>query len=225
MKKNMGTADRIIRVVIAAIIGILYFTGQVPGTTGIILLVLAGVFVLTSLISFCPLYAPFGIRTCPVKEKNMPTQTTKSRIVTIFVVSASLLSMMSCGDDDDSSNVTQTQVQNNVKNGTWRITKFIDSGDDETNHFTGYNFTFNTSGVLNADNGTNSYDGSWSVTDNNSNDDSEDDLDFNINFNLTNDFEDLNDDWHFVSQSPTKIELIDVSGGNGGTDYLTFEKN
>lgn len=70
MKKNMGSADKIIRVIIAAIIGILYFTGTIPGTLGIVLLVLAGVFVLTSLISFCPLYAPFGIRTCPLKEKK-----------------------------------------------------------------------------------------------------------------------------------------------------------
>lgn len=66
----MGTADRIIRVIIAAIIGVLYFTGTVSGTVGIVLLVLAGVFVLTSLISFCPLYAPFGIKTCPAKDKN-----------------------------------------------------------------------------------------------------------------------------------------------------------
>ena len=70
MKKNMGTADRIIRVIIAAIIGVLYFTGTITGTLGIVLLILAGVFVLTSLISFCPLYAPFGIRTCPIKEKE-----------------------------------------------------------------------------------------------------------------------------------------------------------
>lgn len=70
MKKNMGTADRIIRVIIAAIVGVLYFTGTISGTLGIVLLVLAGVFVLTSLISFCPLYAPFGIRTCPMKEKK-----------------------------------------------------------------------------------------------------------------------------------------------------------
>jgi len=68
MKKNMGTADRIIRVIIAAIIAVLYFTGIIPGTLGVILLILAGVFVLTSLISFCPLYAPFGISTC--KNKN-----------------------------------------------------------------------------------------------------------------------------------------------------------
>lgn len=66
----MGNADRIIRVIIAAIIGILYFTGTISGTLGLVLLVLAGVFVLTSLISFCPLYAPFGIKTCPLKEKK-----------------------------------------------------------------------------------------------------------------------------------------------------------
>lgn len=70
MKKNMGSADRIIRVIIAAIVGVLYFTGTITGTLGIVLLILAGVFVLTSLISFCPLYAPFGIRTCPLKEKK-----------------------------------------------------------------------------------------------------------------------------------------------------------
>lgn len=67
MKKNMGSADKIIRVIVAAIIAILYFTGVIPGTLGIVLLILAGVFVLTSLISFCPLYFPFGISTCKSK--------------------------------------------------------------------------------------------------------------------------------------------------------------
>lgn len=67
MKKNMGTADRIIRVLIAAIFVALYFTGTVTGTWGIVLLVLAGVFVLTSVVSFCPLYAPFGMKTCSTK--------------------------------------------------------------------------------------------------------------------------------------------------------------
>lgn len=70
MRKNMGTADRIIRVIIAAIVGILYFTGTISGTLGIVLLILAGVFVLTSLISFCPLYVPFGFRTCSLKAKE-----------------------------------------------------------------------------------------------------------------------------------------------------------
>lgn len=132
----------------------------------------------------------------------------------------SLLLVLSCTKD----NINIAEVKSNVQAGTWRITKFIDSGKDETNYFTGYNFTFNSSGVLNANNGTNNYNGTWSITDSNSNDDSPNDLDFNIYFNLTNKFLDLNDDWDFISQSSTKIELVDVSGGNGGTDYLTFEK-
>lgn len=70
MKKNMGTADRIIRILIAVIIGILYFTGTITGTLGIVLLVLAGVFVLTSFVGVCPLYVPFGIKTCSAKGKK-----------------------------------------------------------------------------------------------------------------------------------------------------------
>lgn len=68
MKKNMSSADRIIRLIISAIIVTLYFTNTVTGTLGIILLVLAGVFTLTSVISFCPLYTIFGISTCAVKK-------------------------------------------------------------------------------------------------------------------------------------------------------------
>lgn len=68
MGKNMGAVDRIIRVIIAAIITLLYFANIITGTLGIVLLVLAGVFVLTSLISLCPLYALFGLSTCPVKK-------------------------------------------------------------------------------------------------------------------------------------------------------------
>ncbi|MCO6476858.1 MAG: DUF2892 domain-containing protein [Phaeodactylibacter sp.] len=68
MKKNMGTADRAARVIIAVIIAALFFTGVISGTVGIVLLVLAGVFVLTSLVSFCPLYLPFGLSTCGKQE-------------------------------------------------------------------------------------------------------------------------------------------------------------
>lgn len=67
MKHNMGSADRILRIIIAAVFAWLYFSGTVTGTIGIILVVLWGVFVLTSLIGFCPLYAIFGMNTCPRK--------------------------------------------------------------------------------------------------------------------------------------------------------------
>ena len=66
----MGNTDRIVRFVIAAAIAVLYFTNVISGTLGIVLLVGAGIFLLTSLISFCPLYAPFGLSTCKVKQAD-----------------------------------------------------------------------------------------------------------------------------------------------------------
>lgn len=68
MKKNMGSADRIIRLIIAAVLGFLYFNGTISGTLGIVAVVIAGVFALTSLVSFCPLYPLLGINTCSVKR-------------------------------------------------------------------------------------------------------------------------------------------------------------
>jgi len=68
MKKNMGTADRTIRTILAVVVAVLYFTNVITGTLGIVLMVLAAVFLLTSVISFCPLYAPFGLKTCPAEK-------------------------------------------------------------------------------------------------------------------------------------------------------------
>lgn len=65
----MGSTDRIIRLIAALIMAVLYFTGVVSGTLGIVLLVLSAVFVLTSLVSFCPLYTIFGMSSCPVEKK------------------------------------------------------------------------------------------------------------------------------------------------------------
>jgi len=63
LKKNVGTTDRIVRFVVAAIFAILYFTGIATGAFGIVLLVLAAVFALTAAINFCPLYLPFKLST------------------------------------------------------------------------------------------------------------------------------------------------------------------
>jgi len=70
MKTNMGSVDRIIRVILAVVIAVLYFTKQITGTVAIILGILAIIFVLTSLIGVCPLYLPFKIST---KKKQKPT--------------------------------------------------------------------------------------------------------------------------------------------------------
>jgi hypothetical protein len=68
MKKNMGTIDKVIRILITVVIAILFFTKVISGILGIVLLAMAVVFVLTSLISFCPLYWPFGISTTKKQE-------------------------------------------------------------------------------------------------------------------------------------------------------------
>jgi hypothetical protein len=68
MKTNVGTIDKVIRIALAIVFAVLYFTGTVSGTLGIILLVLGGVFLLTSLMGTCPLYSIVGISTCPVKK-------------------------------------------------------------------------------------------------------------------------------------------------------------
>jgi hypothetical protein len=64
----MGNTDRIIRSILAVVFAILYFTNVISGTLGLVLMILAVVFLLTSFISFCPLYAPFGINTCKAKK-------------------------------------------------------------------------------------------------------------------------------------------------------------
>lgn len=71
MKKNMGAADRIIRVMLAAVFGYLYFSGVVTGIAGLLLVILGSVFVITSLIGYCPLYTLFGLNTCQMKKQNM----------------------------------------------------------------------------------------------------------------------------------------------------------
>jgi len=70
MKKNVGSIDKVIRFLIAALIAVLFFTKVITGTIGIILLVLAGILVLTALLGFCGLYSLFGISTCSVREKK-----------------------------------------------------------------------------------------------------------------------------------------------------------
>lgn len=68
MTKNMGTLDRAVRTVVAVVVGYLWWTGSIAGTLGIVLLIAAVVFVLTSLISFCPLYRLVGMSTCRTKS-------------------------------------------------------------------------------------------------------------------------------------------------------------
>ena len=143
------------------------------------------------------------------------------RIAMLIMLSfAVMFSACSTEDDDDNNNLNNSEIVNVAQSGTWRISSFIDSGEDETNDFNGYSFTFGDNNVLTATNNSNSQTGTWSVTGSSS-------PDFNIFFPVpeSNPFEDLNDDWDIVNISNSTISLIDVSGGNGGTDTLVFKKN
>ncbi len=68
MKKNMSGADRMIRIIVAISIGVLHWQGIIQGTFAYVLYAIAGIFILTSFVSFCPLYALAGLNTCKIEK-------------------------------------------------------------------------------------------------------------------------------------------------------------
>ena len=106
-----------------------------------------------------------------------------------------------------------------IQDGTWKVTLYSDDGANETNYFSGYTFDFMDGGTVKATSGSSTVNGVWSTRD----DSGKTKLD--LNFDDVNNFDELDDDWEILIQNSSKIELKDVSGGNGGTDLLTFEKN
>lgn len=105
------------------------------------------------------------------------------------------------------------------------MTNYEDSGKDETYHFSGFVFQFGSDQSVTASKDSITYRGSWTISISNDSNDSNGNLDLTLFFSNANDeFDDLNDDWDITSVSSNKIELIDISGGNGGTDILVFER-
>lgn len=105
--------------------------------------------------------------------------------------------------------------------GQWFVQSYIDDGDDETNDYNGYTFTFNTDGTAVAQSNGNTVNGTWSVVTSGSG------LDLVLNFEIDNEndpFDDLNDDWDVEQFTDVLVDLKDVSGGDGSTDLLTFAK-
>lgn len=144
----------------------------------------------------------------------------------LMMIALLLIISAACNDSNSSSQPQVSQTKDRVQQGNWVITYFWDTDKDETSNFSGYSFTFNSDGSLVASKNSTTVTGSWSVTSDGSGDDdsSSDDIDFNIAFASPIDFVELTEDWHIISTSDSKIELTHVSGGNGGTDFLTFEK-
>jgi len=136
----------------------------------------------------------------------------------VILMIAAVLAFASCRKNDDNSPSSPGTVTNTVQQGAWRISNFNDNGNNETSHFNGYTFTFFSGGTITAVNGTNTFNGTWTSQ----YDDSHDKL--LLNFGSASLFEELNEDWHVLEQNNSLIRLEHMSGGNGGTDHLDFEK-
>ena len=139
----------------------------------------------------------------------------------LFLSVVCTLFLLACDNkaDDNNSVVSVTTVNASVITSTWRITYFFDSNKDETSNFTGYNFTFANGGVLTATKNTTTVTGSWSAGNDNSK------TKLIISFASPATFAELSEDWEIIEFSPTKIKMRHISGGGGGTDLLTIEKN
>ena len=139
------------------------------------------------------------------------------RPILYLLIFSSLL--FSCKKNDTSTTLTTTNITSTITTGNWRITYYWDTDHEETNNFIGYNFVFNSNGTITATKSTSTINGTWSTL----NDDSK--IKLILSFASPADFLEISDDWHTIERTDTKIRLQDVSGGSGGTDFLTFEKN
>lgn len=122
----------------------------------------------------------------------------------------------SCTKEDQQEMATNIATSY-INNGKWKVTRFEEDGKNETDHFSGYVFSFNTDGSVTATKGSNTVKGTWST----GSDDSK--SKFVINFPSAP-FSELNEDWIIKSGSAGSIQLQHTSGGDGTIDYLNFEK-
>jgi len=141
----------------------------------------------------------------------------------LALVSMSLLSL-SCSNDGNTSNTNSEnvgQLQDAIIQGSWKITRFIEDGVNQTSNYNGFNFTFNTNGTVLATNGSNPVNGTWTTSVSSSGTPK-----FVLNFNISNGpFDEISEDWNIESVSSILIDLKHVSGGDGSIDLLLFTKN
>jgi hypothetical protein len=138
------------------------------------------------------------------------------KTVIISLVLALTTLLFSCSNS--ASDVTSTNSQI-VSSGNWRVSSFIDSGNDETQDFSGYSFVFNTNGVITATKNSSSQNGTWTI-DNSSN---KFHIDLGPKTTANHPLGELTDDWKIVSSSNTEIRLTDDNPTS--SEFVTFTKN
>ena len=132
------------------------------------------------------------------------------------VVAATIF--MSCKKDAASNSTTTFATGAIITQGTWKVTLLKHNGADETTNYTGYQFNFTNGGYAAAIFNGVVTNGSWDTLD----DDSQNKLD--LKFGTTPPLDHITEDWHVTGASSTMVTMEHVSGGNGGTDYLTIQK-
>jgi hypothetical protein len=138
---------------------------------------------------------------------------------TIKILALGLLmvsTIVACKKDDKISPSNSSAV---LQDGSWKVALFSEDGVNETSYFTGYSFDFMEGGIVKATSGSNTVNGTWGTREDSGK------TKLNLNFDDVNNFDELDEDWEILTQNSSKIELKHVSGGNGTTDLLTFEKN
>lgn len=139
-----------------------------------------------------------------------------------ILILLAIVAFTSCSSDDDSGNVNTNefeQIKTTLPQGEWKVSKLIDGQSDHTVDFESFIFTFNEDGTVVAQNDLFTENGTWAY-DNSSSSAEE----LVLQFSVTNPFDEINDYWDIVSESNSKIELQDISGGNGDIKLLTFTK-
>ena len=128
----------------------------------------------------------------------------------------------SCSSDDDSGDANTNefeQIETTLPQGEWEVSKLINGQSDHTTDFESFVFTFNEDGTVVAQNDLFTENGTWAYDNSSS---SEEEL--VLQFGQMTPFDRLNDDWEIVSVTNSKVELSDISGGNGDLELLTFTK-
>jgi hypothetical protein len=139
-----------------------------------------------------------------------------------FTILVSAFLIASAGTFESCTKEKQEQIAYNlatsyINNGKWKVSRFEENGKDEAGHYNGYVFQFNTGGTVTATRGSDVVTGKWTTTGSDSK------TKMTINFPSAP-FNELNDDWDIKSGSAASIQLQHTSGGNGGVDYLNFDK-
>lgn len=134
---------------------------------------------------------------------------------TVIANNAELVTLLSETNCDDNS-VPIDELETFITSGSWYITYFFDDLD-ETEDFDGYEFTFATNNTAAATNGSNTVNGTWELTGSST-------PDLELFFGTQDPFDELDEDWDIIEINENIIRLRDISGGDGSTDYLTFER-